>query len=265
MDITKLTIGRPVRIKTEDDIYDSYISAITLKDENFVYFKSGSIRVALLDKLKKSSGGSGNKLDKTGGVILGNLDVIGSLTKNRQEIVTHNTDKSIISGGTFNRGSWNEPNEGALTQIIDNSGSQHSVIVGKGKDGNRHYGIDLLDSYDNPQMKLYAGDNYLLLAPDGLIHNGKNITNQLSNLDYYTYGININSSNVNLLKTLLYTITFNITETVTLENGLTLPIYTRGMLITGGSGDAALIAMDYSCNLYLSYRNNGVWSPKRTL
>ena len=53
MDITELHIGRPIRIKTDDDIYDSYISAITLSDENFVYFKSGSLRITLLDKLKK--------------------------------------------------------------------------------------------------------------------------------------------------------------------------------------------------------------------
>lgn len=53
MDITELHIGRPIRIKTEDDIYDSYISAITLSDENFVYFKSGSLRITLLDKLKQ--------------------------------------------------------------------------------------------------------------------------------------------------------------------------------------------------------------------
>lgn len=87
MDITKLTIGRPIRIKTEDDIYDSYISAITLKDENFVYFKSGSIRVSLLDKLKKSSGGNGDKLDKSGGVILGNLDIKGNVTKNGRQLL----------------------------------------------------------------------------------------------------------------------------------------------------------------------------------
>ena len=54
MDITELHIGRPIRIKTDDDIYDSYISAITLSDENFVYFKSGSLRITLLDKLKTS-------------------------------------------------------------------------------------------------------------------------------------------------------------------------------------------------------------------
>lgn len=53
MDITELHIGRPIRIKTDDDIYDSYISAITLSDENFVCFKSGRLRITLLDKLKQ--------------------------------------------------------------------------------------------------------------------------------------------------------------------------------------------------------------------
>lgn len=66
MDINKFNIGTPVIIKTDDDIYDSYISAITLSDENFVYFKSGSIRTTLLDKLKSSSKGIGNKLDLSG-------------------------------------------------------------------------------------------------------------------------------------------------------------------------------------------------------
>lgn len=47
--------GRPIRIKTEEDIYDSYISAISLNDENFVYFKSGRLRNTLLDKLKKDN------------------------------------------------------------------------------------------------------------------------------------------------------------------------------------------------------------------
>lgn len=96
MDITKLHIGRPIRIKTDEDIYDSYISAITLTDENFVYFKSGSLRVTLIDKLKKSSGGSGDKLDKTGGVILGNLDVKGNITKNRK-VISNNTQVFYVA------------------------------------------------------------------------------------------------------------------------------------------------------------------------
>lgn len=75
MDVSKFTIGRPVRIKTDDDIYDSYISAITLPDENFIYFKSGSLRITLLDKLKSESNDKGNKLDISGGTIKGSLTV----------------------------------------------------------------------------------------------------------------------------------------------------------------------------------------------
>lgn len=79
MDITKLYIGRHIRIKTEDDIYDSYISAITLNNENFVYFKSGNLRIDLLDKLKKRENAAGNKLDISGGKILGDLNIVGDL------------------------------------------------------------------------------------------------------------------------------------------------------------------------------------------
>lgn len=98
MDITKLHVGCPVRIKTDDDIYDSYISAITLTDENFVYFKSGSLRNTLLDKLKKNTNSAGNKLDKSGGSIQGNLDVRGQLTQNNSKLVC---DK-IHAGGSCN-------------------------------------------------------------------------------------------------------------------------------------------------------------------
>ena len=87
MDITELHIGRPIRIKTDDDIYDSYISAITLSDENFVYFKSGSLRITLLDKLKKTSNASGDKLDRTGGKITGNLDISGTLKENGKTLL----------------------------------------------------------------------------------------------------------------------------------------------------------------------------------
>lgn len=79
MDISKFTIGRPVLIKTDDDIYESYISAITLSDENFVYFKSGSLRNTLLDKLKLNDKKDGNKIDVSGGVIKGNLTVSNNL------------------------------------------------------------------------------------------------------------------------------------------------------------------------------------------
>lgn len=80
MDIAQLYIGRNIRIRTDDDIYDSYISAITIKDENFVYFKSGNLRTTLLDKLKQGISTSGNKLDVSGGVIKGNLKANGNLS-----------------------------------------------------------------------------------------------------------------------------------------------------------------------------------------
>ena len=98
MDITQLHISRPIRIKTEDDIYNSYISAITLSDENFVCFKSGSLRITLLDKLKKTSNTVGDKLDRTGGKITGNLDVSGTLTENGNNVITEKEfEKNIIT------------------------------------------------------------------------------------------------------------------------------------------------------------------------
>ena len=86
MDISKFTIGRPIRIKTDDDIYDSYISAITLSDENFVYFKSGKLRATFLEKIKKNTNNAGNKLDLTGGVINGNLDINGDIKQNGKDL-----------------------------------------------------------------------------------------------------------------------------------------------------------------------------------
>lgn len=97
MDITQLHIGRPILIKTDDDIYESYISAITLNDENFVYFKSGSLRITLLDKLKKTNNSGGNKLDLTGGKILGNLEVNGNIHANGKIV----TKKEITTGEEY--------------------------------------------------------------------------------------------------------------------------------------------------------------------
>lgn len=257
MDITKLTIGRPVRIKTEDDIYDSYISAITLKDENFVYFKSGSIRVSLLDKLKKSSGGNGDKLDKTGGVILGNLDIKGNVTKSGQQIVTHNTDKSIVSDGTFNKGSWNIPKEGALTQIINNDKAQHSVIVGRGEDGRRYYGIDLLDSYDAPQMMLFVGSDYLRIDSGRLIFNGTIISDFINN---NIKGVQITDSNRNLLDTTRYLLPFSLGSGQRFDN-ITIPIYSKGIVVSAGgsTSDACLMAIDSEGNFYTGFRVGSTW------
>lgn len=98
MNIRELYIGRNVRIKTEEDIYDSYISAITLKDENFVYFKSGNLRIDLLDKLKKKNEGQGNKVDVTGGTIRGNLNIVGALQIEGNRIENPICDKKYYTG-----------------------------------------------------------------------------------------------------------------------------------------------------------------------
>lgn len=80
VDVTQLYIGRPIRIKTEDSIYDSYISAITLSDENFIRFKSGNLRVDFTDKQRQAKKEPmGNKLDVSGGTIKGDLFVEGTI------------------------------------------------------------------------------------------------------------------------------------------------------------------------------------------
>ena len=79
VDVSNLKIGTLIKIKTEDDVYDSYISAIVINNnDNFIYYKSGSLRISLLDKLKQEKSDSiGNKLDISGGKINGDLKIAG--------------------------------------------------------------------------------------------------------------------------------------------------------------------------------------------
>ncbi len=95
MDLSKFDIGTGTIIKTDEDIYESYISGITIKDENFIYFKSGNLRNTLLDKLKKTAQTGGNKLDKTGGIIRGNLDVNGNLTVAGNKVCSYEVIEEI--------------------------------------------------------------------------------------------------------------------------------------------------------------------------
>ncbi len=153
IDITKLYIGRKVKIKTEDDIYDSYISAITLNDENFVYFKSGNLRIDLLDKLKKQKESVGNKLDVEGGTIKNlkiekDLDINGNYYKNGEKI---DTEMQIKTGEEYATNEYIDGKRVYIKQLEFND------IVGGGQDnrlekshgivGAEKIWVDLSNSY----------------------------------------------------------------------------------------------------------------------
>ena len=102
IDITELYVGRPIKIKTEDSIYDSYISAIVLNDENFVNFKTGNLRIDFTDKQRqaKKEGTVGNKIDVTGGIITGGLKINGTLSNSNGQIYGEN----VLYNSTGNNG-----------------------------------------------------------------------------------------------------------------------------------------------------------------
>lgn len=89
IDVSKLYLGRRIKIKTEDSIYDSYISAITITDENFVSFKTGNLRIDFTDKQRqqKRDGTVGNKIDKTGGTVIGDIEIKGTLKSKNTDII----------------------------------------------------------------------------------------------------------------------------------------------------------------------------------
>lgn len=89
IDVSKLYLGRRIKIKTEDSIYDSYISAITITDENFISFKTGNLRIDFTDKQRqqKRDGTVGNKIDKSGGTITGNLKIEGTIQSKNTDII----------------------------------------------------------------------------------------------------------------------------------------------------------------------------------
>ena len=158
MDITELHIGRPIRIKTDDDIYDSYISAITLSDENFVYFKSGSLRITLLDKLKKSNDSAGNKLDVSGGKITGNLNINGILKNNNKTILDltypigsiylsiKNTNPSSLFGGT-----WVPWGAGRVPVGVDTTQTEFNAVEKTGGEKTHTLTVDEMPSHNHAQ------------------------------------------------------------------------------------------------------------------
>ena len=166
MDITELHIGRPIRIKTEDDIYDSYISAITLSDENFVYFKSGSLRITLLDKLKKTSNTGGDKLDRTGGKITGNLNIEGALKNNNKTILDltypigsiymsiKSTNPSSLFGGT-----WVAWGAGRVLVGVDTTQTEFNAVEKTGGEKTHTLTIDEMPSHNHAQSLSGTGED----------------------------------------------------------------------------------------------------------
>ena len=156
MDITKLYIGRPIRIKTDDDIYDSYISALTLSDENFVYFKSGSLRITLLDKLKASNNSVGNKLDVSGGKITGNLNINGILKNNNKTILDltypigsiylsiKNTNPSSLFGGI-----WEAWGSGRVPVGVDTAQTEFETVEKIGGEKTHTLTVDEMPSHNH--------------------------------------------------------------------------------------------------------------------
>lgn len=166
MDITELHIGRPIRIKTDDDIYDSYISAITLSDENFVYFKSGSLRITLLDKLKKTSNTGGDKLDRTGGKITGNLNIEGTLKNNNKTILDltypigsiymsiKSTNPSSLFGGT-----WVAWGAGRVLVGVDTTQTEFNAVEKTGGEKTHTLTIDEMPSHNHAQSLSGTGED----------------------------------------------------------------------------------------------------------
>ncbi|MFQ9922114.1 MAG: phage baseplate protein [Beduini sp.] len=109
--------------------------------------------------------------DKTG-VGIGTVAVKNQITLGKKT----QAQQEIFSTGSFNKGSWNAPKSGVITQIIDSSGSQHSVIVGKDSSGNRHYGLDFYDNTSSRRMRLYSGSDYLEVGSTTSINGDKILT-----------------------------------------------------------------------------------------
>lgn len=159
MDISKFTIGRPVRIKTDDDIYDSYISAITLSDENFVYFKSGNLRNTLIDKLKSNEKSIGNKLDVTGGSILGDLSINGDTHVGGNAIL----ETAIINENLEVEGTLDAGGKTTLKDTTVNGNEKVTGHVAVGKEYDTSKGGVLQVGGDNyiDGANVVAGRSYL--------------------------------------------------------------------------------------------------------
>lgn len=126
-------------------------------------------------------------IDNYNVAMMGSLDVMQASNLYNSLSVDGNINayNTIISRGTFNRGAWSAPTVGALTQILDTTGNQHSVIVGKTPDGVRRYGLDMYDtSGTNGSFRMQSGNHIFVLNTSG--------SHQISGNLYVANGISTN-------------------------------------------------------------------------
>lgn len=188
IDVKELYIGRPIKIKTTDSIYDSYISAIVLSDENFVQYKTGNLRIDFTDKqrVQQRSGTAGTKLDISGGNITNVLKVKGKEVATVDDI--SNTE-TIFKGNILYQSSTGT-NEGInLIDSVDNYdyieiffrvGSSQKNVKCEKRNEYKYVLLDFLD-YSDGHIRIYTKTIKL---------NGTSITNSR----YKTYFIRDSST-----------------------------------------------------------------------
>ena len=158
-----------------------------------------------------------------------------------------NVNGSIYRTDNVNRGAWNAPTSGMITQKCDNSGSQNSVIVGLKNNGtSRLYGLDFLNSENDPQARLYVGNSYLGLDSNAPYFNNKRIP--------YANGTtnNVDANNLGYFgQNYLGTGCSNLPNGTAYQQILTL----------GNNGDLAQIAIGVSSRqMFSRVRNGANWS-----
>lgn len=149
IDVKNLHIGRPIKIKTTDSIYDSYISAIILSDENFVQYKTGNLRIDFTDKqkLQKRSGVVGTKLDISGGNVTGTLKVQGKEVSTKE----YADNKVAKTGDTMS---------GDLTM----NNSVIKIAKGYNRGINNTDGLPILRDHNNANVTVDATGGTLYLG-----------------------------------------------------------------------------------------------------
>lgn len=55
----------------------------------------------------------------------------------------------------------------------------------------------------------------------------------------------------------------NAHSNVPFPSGLTIPVYSKGVFVTNGGQDGVIMMVDVSNNLYIGFRNGGIWSGRK--